>query len=92
MVVYQNSQKYIYSTDGAHELYALGQDTEEQLNLAESQPEQAASLQKLLEEALRARGLGLDSIGAGTLSEQEMILSPEDAEHLKELGYIDGEE
>lgn len=87
IALYQGSVKYIYSSDGSHELYDLRRDTQERFNLVSSQPEQAALLRSLLEESLGA-GYRLDSFGEGTLSEQDKGLTPEEVEQLEELGYL----
>jgi arylsulfatase A-like enzyme len=86
IAVYRDSHKYIHSTDGKHELYDLRRDAHERSNLVSSQPERVAAFRRLLEETLGAKGI--DSIGAGSLSEQEKGLTQDEVEQLEKLGYL----
>ena len=74
--------KYVWSSDGAHELYDLASDSDENRDLIEQRPLDASRLASLLEARLAARPVGSRGLPASELT-------PAELEELRELGYVD---
>jgi arylsulfatase A-like enzyme len=80
--VHHENWKFIWATDGRHELYDLSRDSGETNNLVTQLPEQAAAMQAGLQERLA----GMSAIGG---QEQTPELDPETREQLRALGYVE---
>lgn len=75
--------KFLWGSDGVHELYDLSTDPGETTNLVEKEPERAAGLEGRLEEVLeRFGGAAVESAVAPG------IVDPEIEEQLRSLGYV----
>ena len=79
--VIKNGWKYIYDVlDNSEELYNLGEDPEEKINLVSKNPPQLAQLRKQMKKFIRA-----------TAKSSGQTITPIDEktrEQLKTLGYI----
>ncbi len=79
--VYDWPYKYIFSSDGKHELFNLETDRGESSNLLEAQPGVAARLDKRLSEFMASRERSEEMV-------EQPPLSDEERKRLKSLGYI----
>jgi arylsulfatase A-like enzyme len=73
--------KFIWASDGKHELYDLRVDPHEERNVITGEPETAAALQGMLEQRLGS----IDEAASGA---QSIDLDPVMQKRLKELGYL----
>lgn len=80
--VFDGPYKYIHSSDGRSELYQLELDPAEAHDLVEFEPEVATRLAERLEAYILERGREEDYA-------EPSPISPEQAERLRALGYID---
>ncbi|MCU0305981.1 MAG: sulfatase-like hydrolase/transferase [Thermoanaerobaculales bacterium] len=74
---------------GRRELYDRVADPGEQRDLADSEPELAARLEALLDEALRAQRDLAERLGVTASGGAGDVLSEDEAEQLKAIGYLD---
>ena len=79
--IYDWPYKYIFSSDGKHELFNLEADQGESSNLLESEPGVAARLDKRLSEFMTSRQHSDEIV-------EQPPLSDEERKRLKSLGYI----
>lgn len=78
--LFDDTHKFIHSSDGKHELYDLESDRDERRNLAAELPDRTREMS----EALR----GIQRVGRWTGSEHEgFALSAEEIEELRAMGY-----
>ena len=73
--------KYIYSSDGKHELYDLGKDVKETSNLIGRFPDISASLHSKLQQFVESRKKSIKILNQTQLTEEEI-------RRLKSLGYL----
>jgi len=78
--MYDGDYKFIWSSNGAHELYDISADPEENRNLVEKEPEVARSFHSRLSPLIE------DSRKALTTTAPKM--DDDLKSHLKALGYI----
>lgn len=85
-VIRTNTMKFIWSSDGRHELYDLNRDPGETQNLAESRQADAADLQRQLDEWWAAQPPYRPSEAAQSSNAQP--LSKNALDQLRSLGYV----
>lgn len=81
-VVRTQRYKYIWKSDGEHELYDLREDGRETVNLIDRCPDVARELQEQL-------AAWMDAVGAERVATGEAYYESEIQEHLQKLGYVD---
>jgi arylsulfatase A-like enzyme len=77
-----NSHKYIWSSDGRHELFDLETDPGEERNLTDDQPELAAQMQGQLDTWLASFRHAETAEPTAAVDDQEVL------RRLRDLGYI----
>jgi arylsulfatase A-like enzyme len=80
LAFYEGDHKYIFSSDGEHELYDLSRDPDEQVNLITNEVEAASLMDVALQKFREARTQADAAIDDRPLSDEEM-------RNLEELGY-----
>lgn len=81
-VVRTERYKYIWKSDGEHELYDLWEDGRETINLIDRCPDVAGELQEQL-------AAWMDAVGSERVATSEAYYESEIQEHLQKLGYVD---
>ena len=79
--VFFDSYKFIASSDGNDELYSLADDPREAHNLVRDEPQRAEKGRQLVDQFL-------NSVPRPAVEEGVHILSPEEAERLRAVGYV----